>query len=63
MEQELNALDSKVSQVTAALWAIRQENQELRGRVATLEDENRRLSQRMEEAARRLESLVDKVPE
>ncbi len=63
MNTQLNALESKVAQVVDLCQALRAENQELRGRLAQVEEERLRLGERMEVARMRLEALVAQVPE
>ncbi|MDE2584583.1 MAG: hypothetical protein KGN39_04220 [Betaproteobacteria bacterium] len=63
MNTQLNALESKVAQVVDLCQALRAENQELRGRLAQVEEERLRLGERMEVARMRLEVLVAQVPE
>ena len=63
MDTDLKALESKVAQVVTLCQALRAENQELRGRLAQVEEERLRLGERMEVARMRLEALVAQVPE
>lgn len=63
MDTDLKALESKVAQVVTLCQSLRAENQELRGRLAQVEEERLRLGERMEVARMRLEALVAQVPE
>lgn len=63
MLRDLTSFETKLDQVLAAHQAMRAENQGLRIRVATLETEKRRLEEKIEAAASRLEALLTKLPE
>jgi uncharacterized protein (TIGR02449 family) len=63
MLRDLTSFETKLDQVLAAHQAMRAENQGLRIRVATLETEKRRLEEKIDAAASRLEALLAKLPE
>jgi cell division protein ZapB len=63
MLRDLTSFETKLDQVLVAHQAMRAENQGLRVRVATLEAEKRRLEEKIEAAASRLEALLAKLPE
>ncbi|GIX29096.1 MAG: hypothetical protein KatS3mg123_2977 [Burkholderiales bacterium] len=63
MDAELTALDEKIAQLVELCQRLRTQNSELRQKVAALEDENKRLRDRMAKARARLEGLVEKLPE
>ena len=63
MENELQALESKLAQLIAVTRKLRTENQGLRQQLAQQVDENKRTNARLDEAARRLESLLEQIPE
>jgi regulator of replication initiation timing len=63
MENELQALESKLTQLIAVTRKLRTENQGLRQQLAQQIDENKRTNSRLDEAARRLESLLEQIPE
>ncbi len=63
MENELQALESKLAQLIAVTRKLRTENQGLRQQLAQQIDENKRTNARLDEAARRLESLLEQIPE
>mgnify|MGYP001301442936 FL=1 len=63
MTKQLDALEGKVAQVANLCHSLRAENQELRARLASAEEERLRLVQRMEAARTRLEALAEQVPE
>ena len=62
MDGELQELEDRVGQMLALCGSLRAENLQLRGRVAGLEGEKRRLSERIEAAAGRLEVLMARLP-
>ncbi|AEV24941.1 hypothetical protein Dsui_0528 [Azospira oryzae PS] len=63
MTKQLDALEGKVAQVVNLCHSLRAENQELRARLASAEDERLRLVERMETARVRLEALAEQLPE
>lgn len=63
MTKQLDALEGKVAQVVNLCHSLRAENQELRARLASAEDERLRLVERMEAARVRLEALAEQLPE
>ena len=63
MVNELNALESKIAQVAGLCLALRNENRELQLRLVALESEKRQLTERMDNARERLETLVGQLPE
>jgi len=63
MNKQLDALEGKVAQVVNLCQSLRAENEELRARLTSVEDERSRLVQRMELARARLEVLAEQMPE
>ena len=63
MLRDLTSFETKLDQVLVAHQAMRAENQGLRIRVATLETEKRRLEEKVETAASRLEALLARLPD
>jgi predicted nucleic acid-binding Zn-ribbon protein len=63
MQAELDALESKLTQVLERYQATSEEGVRLRQQVVVLENANKQLNERLLEARRRLESLLDKVPD
>lgn len=63
MDAELTALEERIKQFADFCVRLRDENQELRTRLASLEGENRRLSDKVDTARTRLEDLVKRIPE
>jgi cell division protein ZapB len=63
MEDELDRLEDKINRVAQLCHQLRTENMELRDRLATVSEDNKRLSARVEEARRRLKALLAQIPE
>lgn len=63
MNEQLSALEQRLDQILEHFAQMRDENQDLRTRVASLESENRRLREKMDAAAERVESLLEGLPE
>ncbi|HOG04131.1 MAG TPA: hypothetical protein PLL14_09125 [Accumulibacter sp.] len=63
MLNELNTLESKISQVVALCHSLRTENDGLRKQLAAAEAENERLAERMAAARSRIEQLAELLPE
>lgn len=63
MSVSLDQLERKVDQILALSASLRGENQDLRARVASLEAERAALTKKIEVAAARLESLMERLPE
>jgi regulator of replication initiation timing len=62
MISDFTSLLDKVRQLAELSQALRSENAALRGELATLSEENVRLSARMKEAHDRVAGLIDKLP-
>lgn len=62
MNDELSALEQRIDQLIEHYTQVRGENHELRIRVASLESENRRLRERIDAAAERVEGLIEGLP-
>ncbi len=63
MTNELNALESKITQVVSLCRTLRAENSQLKQRLAKADAEKKVLSERMELARQRLEQLAEQLPE
>lgn len=63
MNEQLSALEQRLDQILEHFAQMRVENQDLRTRVASLEGENRRLREKVDAAAERVESLLEGLPE
>ncbi len=63
MQAELDALETKLAQMLERYQAMRGENLKLRQQVVALENANKRLSERVDEARGRMETLFNKLPD
>ncbi|CAG0987681.1 hypothetical protein RHDC4_02294 [Rhodocyclaceae bacterium] len=63
MDGDLSNLEQKIEKMVAFCQALREENRELRGRVAGLEAEKEALSGKIDTACARLETLMERLPE
>lgn len=63
MQAELAELDERIRQLLELCQRLRKENSELRQQLASIRNENKRLSEKMESAKVRLEALLEQVPE
>ena len=63
MENELNALESKLVQLIQVSSKLRAENHQLRQELAHAHSSNRQFSDKMENAKARLEKLLITLPE
>jgi len=62
MVNELDALESKIVQVTSLCRTLRAENTQLRQQLASAEGDRKGLLERMELARSRLEELAQQLP-
>ena len=63
MVNELNALESKITQVVSLCRTLRAENSQLKQRLAKADAEHKALNDRMDLARNRLEQLAQQLPE
>ena len=63
MQAELDALESKLAQILERHQGMRAENLRLRQQVVALENANKHLSERLDEARNRIEALFNKIPD
>ena len=62
MNDQLSALEQRIDQLLGHFDLVRGENQDLRLRVANLESENKRLREKIDAAAGRVEVLMEGLP-
>ncbi len=62
MQSELDALEQKLQQLLQLNQRLRAENQQLRQHVATALNEQRKRQDKIEQAAQRLERIIDQLP-
>ena len=63
MDSELQTLEDRIRQTAEVAIRMRAENIDLRQRIAALENDNKRLAEKVVVAAARLEALLKKLPE
>ncbi|HSO08247.1 MAG TPA: cell division protein ZapB [Pelomicrobium sp.] len=63
MDAELKALDEKIQQLVTLCQRLREQNSELRQKLAASQSENKRLDDKIGTARARLEGLLEKIPE
>ena len=63
MQAELDTLESKLAQMLERYQAMRAETLKLRQQVVVLESNNKQLSDRLDEARTRMETLLNKIPD
>jgi cell division protein ZapB len=63
MQTEMKSLEDKVEQIVEACIQLRTENTQLRQQLAAAQNDNKRLSDKIQGAHTRLETLLESVPE
>ncbi len=63
MDSELSALEEKVRQAAQLCKRLRDENRGLRQELAALQGDKRQLSEKIDGARSRLETLLKQIPE
>ena len=63
MESELQALEDRIRHAAELAKRLRAENVDLRQRLAALESDNKRLAEKVENAAQKIEALLKQIPE
>ena len=63
MDSELQALEDRIRQAATLSMRLRADNVDLRQRIAALERDNKRLADKVETAAVKLESMLKQIPE
>jgi cell division protein ZapB len=63
MEAELKSLEDKLAQLVKLCRQLREENHQLRQEVATALNANRQLEDKIGGATKRLEALLQQIPE
>ena len=63
MEAELTSLDDKISQLVQLAQKLRKDNSQLRQNLASAQSENKRLAEKVNTAAVRLETLLAQIPD
>lgn len=63
MDADLSSLEQKLALLIAQAGELRAANDTLRRDLAVAQEQNRALSQRMQQATMRLDALLDRLPE
>jgi len=63
VDTELNSLESKVAQFVGLCDRLRAENHDLRQQLASARNDAKRLTERIEGAKSKLESLLARLPD
>ena len=63
MDAELKSLEEKINQFVAVCQRLRAENHQLRQQLASAQNENKQLNDKIGDAKTRLESLLPQIPE
>jgi cell division protein ZapB len=63
MEVELDTLDEKINQLVQLCHRLRKDNHELRQQLVAAQNESKQLTDKIESARARLESLLIRLPE
>jgi len=63
MEAELNTLDQKISQLVQLCHRLRTDNSELRQQLAVAQNQYKQVTEKIEVARQRLESLLSRIPD
>jgi cell division protein ZapB len=63
MESALQTLEDRIRQAAALAQRLRAENVDLRQRLAALESDNKRMAEKVDTAAMKLEALIKQIPE
>ena len=63
MDSELKSLENKISQFVALCQRLRTDNHELRQQLASAQNDNKQLVEKIGDAKTRLESLLTQIPD
>ena len=63
MDAELKSLEEKINQFVAVCQRLRAENHQLRQQLASAQNENKQLNDKIGDAKTRLETLLAQIPE
>jgi cell division protein ZapB len=63
MESELKSLEQKLTQFVELCQRLRNDNHELRQQLASALSENKQLTEKIDTASDRLETLLEQLPE
>lgn len=63
MDAQLRSLEDKINQFVSLCQRLRADNQQLRQQLASAQNENKQLSDKIGAAKTRLETLLSHIPE
>ena len=63
MDAELKSLEDKINQFVALCQRLRADNHQLRQQLASAQNDNKQLSEKIGDAKTRLETLLTQMPE
>jgi predicted nucleic acid-binding Zn-ribbon protein len=63
MQAEMDALENRLAQILERYQTMRAENSKLRQQVVALENANKGLTEKLDEARGRMENLFNKLPD
>jgi uncharacterized protein (TIGR02449 family) len=63
MDLALSDLEKKINQLVGVVNRLRSENRQLRQQLATKTDENKKLTEKIDTAIDRLDTLLKQIPE
>ena len=62
MDEEITALETKLTELVNAVSSLRHENNEIKPSVEKLQEENRILKSKINEATLKIENLLGQLP-
>ena len=62
MDEEITALEEKLTELVNAISSLRHENNEIKPSVEKLQEENRILKSKINEATMKIENLLGQLP-
>jgi FtsZ-binding cell division protein ZapB len=62
MDEEITTLEAKLTELVNAVGSLRQENNEMKPSVEKLQEENKILKAKINEAAMKIENLLGQFP-
>ena len=63
MDTELQSLEDKINQFVALCQRLRSDNHQLRQQLASAQNDNKQLAEKIGDAKTRLETLLTQIPE
>ena len=62
MDEEITTLEAKLTELVNAVGSLRQENNEMKPSVEKLQEENKILKAKINEASMKIENLLGQLP-